>query len=141
VSKSVSSASYHVSVLSQRRKFEQSSPIVSLHEAPKNDVSVGIRSWNDVCFIILTVSHDVGIDLWRPCKQDLTSDWKAIRILNTRQVSSGVPYAVENHFRTLAQEGMIEMFKFATKELNTKVFKPVFQILNMPGRIDGHCSK
>jgi hypothetical protein len=87
------------------------------------------------------VSHDVGIDLWRPCKQDLTSDWKAIRILNTRQVSSGVPYAVENHFRTLAQEGMIEMFKFATKELNTKVFKPVFQILNMPGRIDGHCSK
>lgn len=87
------------------------------------------------------MSHDVGCDLWRPREQDLTSDRKAIRVLNTRQMSSSVSNAVENDFRTIAEESMIQMIKFASEELNAEVFKLVPQILDMARRVDGHCSK
>lgn len=104
---SIAGASQIVSILPPQCRAAINSPIVSLHEAPENDISVGIWSWNDVCLVVFAMSHDIGINLWRPCKQDLTSHWKAIRILNTRQVSSSVAYAIENDFRTLTQEGMI----------------------------------
>jgi hypothetical protein len=58
--------------------MDANSPIVPLHEAPKDDVAIGVWSGNDVGLVVLAVSHNVGVHLRSPCKQDLTSDWDAV---------------------------------------------------------------
>lgn len=87
------------------------------------------------------MSHNGGVDLRRSCKQDLTSDWKAVLILNTRQVTSSVSYAVENDLCTLTEESMIQMIKFASEELNVEGFELALQILDMSRRVDGYRSE
>lgn len=87
------------------------------------------------------MSHDVCIDLWRPCEQDLTSDWKALWILNTRHVTSGVSHTIKHHFRTHTKEGVIKMSKFASEELHTEAIELVLEILDMSRRLDSYCSE
>jgi hypothetical protein len=87
------------------------------------------------------VSHDIGIHLRSPCKQDLASNWEAVRIFDTGQVSSGVAYAIENGFGTLTEECMIQMRNFASEELNAQTLKLAFQILNVSRCIYGHCGE
>lgn len=87
------------------------------------------------------MSHDVGLDLWRSRKQDLTSDGKAVLILNARQVTGSVSYAVENDLRALTEESMIQMFEFASEELNVEGFELALQILDVSRRVDGYRSE
>jgi hypothetical protein len=47
-------------------------------------------------------------------------------------VTGGISYAVENGFRTLTKEGMIQMRNLASEEQNTQALKPASQILNVP---------
>lgn len=141
MSESIASALQYVSLVSERYISRLDLPVVLLHEASKNHVSVRIWSGDDVCLIVLAVSHNVGIDLRRSRKQDLTSDWKAIWILNTRQVSSSISYTIERNPRTLTEECLIQMFEFASEELNAEVFELALQILDMLRRINGYRSE
>lgn len=49
-----------------------------LHVASQNYVSVRVRPRDNICFVVLAVSHHVILDMLRFGEQDLSSGWVAV---------------------------------------------------------------
>lgn len=65
------------------------------------------------------MAHDICVDMWCACKQDLAPDWVTLRVFDTRKVSSGVACAIEDDSGLLAKKSVVEMFNLATEESYT----------------------
>jgi len=79
-------------------------------------MAIGKRPGNNVCFVVLAVPHDIGLDLWCFGQENLAPRGIALGILDARQCSCGIAGAVEHDPRAWVSKGCLQVWQFLADE-------------------------
>jgi hypothetical protein len=107
-------------------------PVAFLHVAAQYSVTVGLRSWNDICLVTSAMPHDVCAYLGSPSQHDLSAGWKALGIFDSWQRPSRVAYAIEDNLCCRVCEGILNGGKLLSNETDAvSVLQLIAQIYKM----------
>ena len=118
------------------------SPDSLLHISTENDITLRVGSWDDVCLIILAVSHHILVDVRCLGKQNLASSGVALGILDSLQGTSSIAGAVKDYLCVLAEEAGGDIRDLFANDTNSVLLlESLKKIAYMHRGVEGYCGE